>query len=139
MAVYTYTIRELQWHEESRSIPANSLAEAKAKVAEDIYHIDSTVEDTECFAGDYKVGEAIPEGYLEPQWDVIDEPEHYPVIILCKEHMFTAAGPRDLIEMSHSNFYNPINDFRCYATGKKTRFTYIKPQKLAQLKENTNE
>ena len=57
MNIYHYEIRALQWAVESRKITANTLAEAKAKIAESKYHSDSEHKNTKWSDKGYIIGE----------------------------------------------------------------------------------
>jgi len=134
MNKYIYSVKELRWSIETRSITANTLAEAKNKIAEDKYHRDSNHEDEEYSDEEYTKGEntdSIVDGWNELQDETI-----YPIIVLHRNTMFTINTYNDIYESDIKEIRFLPDDLRKHLNGEPTQYTYISPKVLTKIMES---
>ncbi len=138
MAQFNYVIYEPYWHKEYRCVDADSLEDAKAKVADDRYC--GANEDDDLFHESLDFDKRNNTEMLDLiEWDVIDDTSHYPIVVLHQNLIFTLNGPDDVLKGQATGLRDLRLDLEHFLQGKKAKFTYVKPADFVQMKRGEEE
>ena len=138
MTQFNYVIYEPHWHKEYRCVDADSLEDAKAKVADDRYCGDH--QDDELFYESIDFGKRDNAKMLDLiEWDVTDDTSHYPIVVLHQNLIFTLNGPDDIQKGQDTGLRGLRQDLEHFLQGKKAKFTYVKPADFVQMKRKEEE
>ena len=130
MENYNYTVKELVWSLEYRSITAKSLADAKSKIAEDHYHEDSTCDNRDNNHADYHAGEGTLS--VVGGWDELQDETIYPIIVLHRSAMFMLNSYFDIFD-NNTELRRLPHDLRKHVRGESTMYTYLSPEALTKV------
>ena len=129
MNTYHYSVRELRWSTETRSVTAHTLEDAQEKIAEDKYHSDSEHADTDYEDDFYEAGEDTQTTVFG--WDELQDETIYPIVVLHQDIIFTLNKFEDIADGRRLDWLR--DDLRKHICGESTMYTYISPEALTKV------